>query len=42
MEVLDREEVNIAAFQEIVVEKAFPKFREKYGSIIDEIIETGK
>jgi C4-dicarboxylate-binding protein DctP len=42
MQVLDRTAVDKAAFQQIVVEKDFPKFRETYGDILDRIVAEGK
>lgn len=42
MQVLDRDQVNKAAFQRIVVDKAFPEFRKTYGDILDKIVAVGK
>ena len=42
MQVLDRDQVNKAAFQKIVVDMAFPEFRKTYGDILDKIIAVRK
>lgn len=40
MNVVERDEIDRAAFAEIVVEQTFPDFRERYGTMIDDILEA--
>ncbi|MDD3824296.1 MAG: DctP family TRAP transporter solute-binding subunit [Sphaerochaetaceae bacterium] len=42
MQVIDRSELDKAAFQKIVVDNTFPMFREMFGDFLDKIIATGK
>lgn len=42
MQVLDRNQVDKAAFQKIVIEKAFPEYRKQFGDLVDRIVEAGK
>jgi C4-dicarboxylate-binding protein DctP len=42
MQVADRNDIDKTLFQTIVVEKAFPKYRETYGDILDRIVAEGK
>lgn len=42
MMVVGRNELDKAAFQNIVVETTFPMFREMFGEFLDKIIEAGK
>ena len=42
MQVVDRDELDKAAFQKIVVDQTFPQFRQTFGEFLDRIIEEGK
>jgi len=42
MSVVDRDELDKAAFQKIVVDSTFPQFRAIYGDFLDRIIAEGK
>ena len=41
MEVVDRDQLDKAAFQKIVVDSTFPQFRKDYGELLDRIINEG-